>query len=94
MKLMIGYDGSESADTAIHELGRAGLPAEVEAIVLSVADLPTAVPFANYGSQAAGASPLPPIVALAARESAARVIVESQRAAQQGAELVRSLFPN
>lgn len=93
MKLLIGYDGSESADHAIQELKRAGLPAHVEAIVLSVADLPTEVPVANYGSRTASGGPLPPIVALATRESAARVVIEAQEAAQKGAELVRALFP-
>jgi nucleotide-binding universal stress UspA family protein len=38
MKLLIGYDGSPCADAALDELHRAGLPHEVEAIVLSVTD--------------------------------------------------------
>jgi hypothetical protein len=38
MKLLIAYDGSDSADTAIDGLQRAGLPAEnVEALVVSIA---------------------------------------------------------
>jgi nucleotide-binding universal stress UspA family protein len=39
MKLLIGYDGSPCADIAIDDLLRAGLPPDVEAIVLSVADV-------------------------------------------------------
>ena len=39
MKLLIAYDGSRSADTALDDLLRAGLPAEVDAIVISVADI-------------------------------------------------------
>ena len=43
MKVLIAYDGSESADTAIDGLRRAGLPTEADALVASVAEvwLPT-----------------------------------------------------
>jgi len=93
LKLLIGYDGSEAADTAIRELHRAGLPGDVEATVLSVADLPTEVPYANYGSQTEGVMKgLPPLVVLAARQSAAQAVTEAQDAAQKGLELVRALF--
>jgi nucleotide-binding universal stress UspA family protein len=36
MKILIAYDGSECADFAIDDLQRAGLPAEAEALVVSV----------------------------------------------------------
>jgi hypothetical protein len=40
MKLLIAYDGSDSADTAIDGLQRAGLPAEnVEALVVSIGEV-------------------------------------------------------
>lgn len=39
MKILIGYDGSASADKAIEDLKRAGLPREAEVLVVSVADL-------------------------------------------------------
>jgi nucleotide-binding universal stress UspA family protein len=39
MKILIAYDGSLCADDAIEDLQRAGLPNDVEAVVLSVADL-------------------------------------------------------
>ena len=38
MKIMIAYDGSPSADAAIEDLRRAGLPETGEALVVSVAD--------------------------------------------------------
>ena len=43
MKIMIAYDGSECADAALGDLQRAGLPADVSAMVVSVAEqwLPT-----------------------------------------------------
>jgi nucleotide-binding universal stress UspA family protein len=37
MKILIGYDGSPSADDALVDLRRAGLPREADALVLSVA---------------------------------------------------------
>lgn len=36
MKILIAYDGSDCADAALTDLQRAGLPSDVEAIVLSV----------------------------------------------------------
>src|SRR5438477_11107050 len=49
MKVLIAYDGSECADFAIEDLQRAGLPAEAEAIVVSVEEvwLP-APPMSSY----------------------------------------------
>ena len=39
MKLLIAYEGSICANAAIEDLLRAGLPREVEALVISVADV-------------------------------------------------------
>ena len=39
MNVLIAYDGSESADTAIDGLRRAGLPSEADALVVSVAEV-------------------------------------------------------
>lgn len=39
MRILIGYDGSECADAALHDLKRAGLPLEAEVLVVSVADV-------------------------------------------------------
>ena len=39
MKILIAYDGSDYADVALDDLRRAGLPREVEALVLSVAEV-------------------------------------------------------
>ena len=38
MKLLIGYDGSDYSNFAIDDLGRAGLPANVDAVVLTVGE--------------------------------------------------------
>jgi nucleotide-binding universal stress UspA family protein len=39
MKILIGYDGSGCADAALDDLNQAGLPADVEAHILSVAEV-------------------------------------------------------
>jgi nucleotide-binding universal stress UspA family protein len=39
MKLLIAYDGSKCADAALVDLRQAGLPASVEVLVLSIADV-------------------------------------------------------
>jgi nucleotide-binding universal stress UspA family protein len=39
MKILIGHDGSQSADAALVDLQRAGLPDEAEALIVSVADV-------------------------------------------------------
>src|SRR5687768_1961483 len=41
MRILIGYDGSGSADAAIDDLRRAGLPREVEALIVSVGEVIT-----------------------------------------------------
>src|SRR6266511_3263114 len=38
MKILIAYDGSECAESAIDDLKRAGLPRRAEAIVLTIAE--------------------------------------------------------
>jgi len=38
IKVLIGYDGSSHSDAAVDDLRRAGLPSEVEALVVSVGD--------------------------------------------------------
>jgi nucleotide-binding universal stress UspA family protein len=48
MRILIGYDGSSYADAAVDDLLRAGLPSEVEALVVSVGDAPIVPPFASH----------------------------------------------
>lgn len=48
VKLLIGYDGSSDADAAIEDLVHAGLPDDVEALLVSVWDSPTVAPFASH----------------------------------------------
>lgn len=39
MKILFGYDGSEAAGAVLEDLQHAGLPSDVEALVMSVADV-------------------------------------------------------
>lgn len=39
MKLLIGYDGSDCAEASLDDLQRAGLPADAEALVMTVAEI-------------------------------------------------------
>jgi nucleotide-binding universal stress UspA family protein len=48
MRLLIGHDGSSHADAAINDLQRAGLPKDVEALVVTVGDAPVVAPFASH----------------------------------------------
>jgi nucleotide-binding universal stress UspA family protein len=49
MKVLIGYDGSTHADTAIDDLKWAGLPPTAEAIVLSAVEWPTTQAIRSWG---------------------------------------------
>ncbi len=85
MKLLIGYDGSAGADLAIDDLGRAGLPADVEAEVLCAADV--LMPLAD-----ADDTDLPPLVAVAVAE-ARDAMADALAIAQRGAERLAERFP-
>jgi len=88
MKILIAYDGSESADTAIDGLQRAGLPAEsVEALVLSIGEvwLPPSTP-----DEVVSSPTLPGLKE--ARERAAQVMEEAEQLAQRGHKRVQQNF--
>ena len=93
MRVLIAYDESEGAATAIDTLPRAGLPAEgVEALVVSVAEvwLPPApregVPDETFPLQN------PPGLKQA-REHAAAIMAEGEERAERGKKRVQHVFP-
>lgn len=93
MKLLIGYDGSECAKAAIEDLVLAGLPKEVDALILSVADMLINVPYEEYfPPKDAEDRPTGKLVR-AARVLAADAMNQAQEASVEGVELVSSLFP-
>jgi nucleotide-binding universal stress UspA family protein len=91
MKLLIAYDGSDSADTAIDGLQRAGLPAEnVEALVVSIGEvwLP---PADEVGDDTFTSQTVPGLKEV--RERAAQVMEEAEQLAQRGSKRVQQNFP-
>lgn len=48
MRVLIGHDGSSYADAAMVDLARAGLPKNVEAVIVTVGDAPLVAPFASH----------------------------------------------
>jgi nucleotide-binding universal stress UspA family protein len=93
MKLLIAYDGSESADTAIAGLLRAGLPSEnVEALVVSVAEVWLPPPAHNQVLDDTFPLQIPPGLKNA-RERAADMIAEAAEVAQRGRKRVQQVLP-
>jgi len=94
MKVLIGYDGSESANAVFADLKRAGLPSDTEAIVASVGDLL----MIDQSIQAGYESVIPSqriASALKKMEAhTAKVIEETTELAKQGKKRVRELFPD
>jgi nucleotide-binding universal stress UspA family protein len=89
MKVLIAYDGSPYADEAIDDLPRAGLPANVEASVLSVADL-----WVLPEGESEAPPPLGPSHTIReARRSAVQMQERARLHAEMGAARVRNLFP-
>jgi nucleotide-binding universal stress UspA family protein len=88
VKLLIAYDGSLYADTAIDDLRRAGLPQEAEAIVLSVADLwilpsdETTAPPSRISTSMTEA-----------RAAAAKLMDEATLLSTRARDQVQSMFP-
>ena len=89
MKLLIAYDGSDSADTAIDGLQRAGLPAEnVEALVVSIGEVWLPPPDAVGDDTSQTVPGLKEV-----RERAAQVMEEAEQLAQRGSKRLQQNFP-
>ena len=87
MKLLIGYDGSECSGEAIDELRRAGLAgSEVEAIVLTVADVWTGAPADDFARRY-------PHVAERTTLRHEQMLAEARTISQSGCDRLAKLFP-
>lgn len=93
MRILIGYDGSDGADAAIDDLRKAGLPRDVEALVVSISEV--MMP-ATVGNEVVG----PPLTsqrvieALAeAKARAEQARKETKEMAAQAGNRLRSYFP-
>src|ERR1041385_9580071 len=94
MKIIIWHDGSQSADAALVELQRAGLPVEAEALVVSVADVMMVPETPAY--ELAGEALMSRRVTaglLYAQGQTERVAKEAEEVANRAKEQVRSYFP-
>ena len=93
MKILIAYDGSESADTGIDGLLRAGMPSQdIEALVVSVAEVWLPPPSHDEVIDDTFPFQIPAGVKLA-RERAARIIGQAQGLAERGSRQVQRIFP-
>lgn len=91
MKILLAYDGSEWADAALADLKNAGLGAETEVLVLSLADV--LLPPANNEVDDSAPTFLSEGMRLAL-ERAEQKLDEASALAKRAAEQIRSDFPS
>lgn len=92
MKIVVGYDGSQGADAITEDLKQAGLPDDVHALVISVADvlLPPSSP--GYVEP-----PIPASIAASFKRSqddAARLVEQARMMSEDYAQTLRKNFPS
>lgn len=91
MRLLIGYDGSECSKATIADLGHAGLPTDVEATVLCVAE--TWLPPADIPGLEPAVSEMPAAVKRALHQAEA-TLAASRQTAEEGAALFAASYPS
>jgi nucleotide-binding universal stress UspA family protein len=91
MKILIAYDGSPQSDIALRDLQRAGLPTDVDAVVLTVAD---ARILTREGKKASLSRPKKQISAIDASASATFLMEEALAIAEAGRYRLQAAFPN
>ena len=94
MRLLIGYDGSESAEAALYDLRRAGLPSEGEALIVSVEDIMMPASPSSYElvEQALVSRRVSSGIMLAQTQSLL-AMKEAKEFALQAGDRVRTFFP-
>lgn len=93
MRVIIAYDGSESAKEALDDLERAGLGKNVHATILSIAELWLPPPDTSLGIE----EPFPaytPSEVRSAYEIASRAIEQIRSEASEASERVKANFPS
>ena len=83
MKILIGYDGSTYAETAIDDLQWAGIPPKAEAIVISSIEWPTTQAIKSWGMVETDFSP-----------EWTKRIAAADALAEAGSYRLQKLFPN
>lgn len=94
-KVLIAYDGSAYADTALDDLRRAALPREAEALIVTVSDglVRTSLPIAEVAGIALVSRRVTSAIAVA-KDQAARLLAEARGLATAASRRVRSYFPD
>lgn len=94
MRLLIGYDGSESADAALNDLQLAGLPGETEVLIVSVGDIMMMPAPSSYElvEQAIVSRRVSSGIMFAQTQSL-RAMKEAKEFSAQASDRVRTLFP-
>jgi nucleotide-binding universal stress UspA family protein len=93
MRILIGYDGSDCADAAVYDRRRAGLPADVEAVVFTAVDLTPHLPPSCYQPVDPATEATEPQIIRNARILARAAMSEARLTADRGVERVRAEFP-
>jgi nucleotide-binding universal stress UspA family protein len=93
MKILIGYDGSDCAKSALNDLQRAGLPAQAEAMILTAADvfIPQQ-PSIENAAEVLYPQYIPQTVKLA-WERNKQQFDEAQKLADEAADILQVKFP-
>src|SRR5688572_24693618 len=89
-RLLIGYDGSECANAALDELRLAGLPAQLEVKVVTIADV--WLPSASQQSEPIFPD-FEPKVVRRARAQALQALKDAENIAASGRARVQKLYP-
>ena len=89
-KILIAYDGSACADAALNDLRRAGLPASVEAMVMTVADV--ILPPPDHEVPADELFP-PRVPGFVRHAQAEKAVKEARALAEKAARHVKADFP-
>src|SRR5688572_23564294 len=92
MKILIAYDGSESADKGIDDLSRAGLPIEADVLVVSVAEVWLPPPTHDEVLDDTFPLQIPPGLKRA-RAHAAQIVGHAQELAASGSQRVAQILP-
>lgn len=94
MKILIGHDGSQTADAALFDLQRAGLPHDAEALIVSVADIIMVPATPSYELAAQGLMSRRVTSGLVyAQRQAELVLKEANEIASRATDKVQSYFP-
>jgi nucleotide-binding universal stress UspA family protein len=87
MRVLIAYDGSASADAALRDIHRAGLPRDAEALILTIAERWLPEPISNLRESISGAGTAP---ALEIDED----VREARQLALEAKSTIESYFTN